>query len=373
MRIITNAIPLMGPMTGVGNYLYHLATEFRRQRQDFDYFYYYGFFSRKLRVYRGHSGGLYRAKETVKKIPIASSVARRLKNSLTGLQLRAYDLYFEPNFIPLAIRAKRTVTAIHDFSFHLYPQWHPRDRVEYFSKNFFSNIRRSDAVITVSRFVREQALELLDIPEDRFAVIPNGYDASVFNPSGGRVPDASAPENYILFVGSVEPRKNLLRLLQAYRALPERAQREHRLLLAGFKGWENREIVELLEKLKSRVQYLGYVENEALAALYRGAACFVYPSLYEGFGLPPLEAMACGCPVVVSRAASLPEVCGEAARYVDPVDTESIAGGILEVLENGALRKDLTAKGLARARLFSWETAAADTLRVFEEAAGAPR
>jgi len=360
-------------MTGVGNYIQNLAAEFRRQRPDLDYYYYYGFFSRKLRVSRGHSGGLHRAKDTVKKIPVASSIARRMKNALSGLQVRTYDLYFEPNFIPLGIRAKRTVTTIHDFSFHLHPQWHPRDRVEYFSKNFFPNIRRSDAIITVSQFIKEQALELLDIAEDRLAVIPNGYDASVFTPSGGRPPDASVPENYVLFVGSIEPRKNLLRLLQAYLALPERVQREHRLLLAGFKGWENREIIGLLEKLKGRVQYLGYVDTETLAALYRGAACFVYPSLYEGFGLPPLEAMACGCPAVVSRVASLPEVCGEAACYVDPVDTESIAEGILKVLENGELREDLISRGLERARLFSWEKSAADTLRVFEEATGGTR
>jgi glycosyltransferase involved in cell wall biosynthesis len=119
--------------------------------------------------------------------------------------------------------------------------------------------------------------------------------------------------------------------------------------------------------LKGAVNYLGFVNNEELAGLYRKASCFVYPSLYEGFGLPPLEAMACGCPVVVSNVTSLPEVCGDAGFYVNPLDVESIAAGIEKVLRDGELRQSMIEKGLERAKLFSWEKAAKEHLKVFEE------
>jgi glycosyltransferase involved in cell wall biosynthesis len=149
--------------------------------------------------------------------------------------------------------------------------------------------------------------------------------------------------------------------------LPEYIRKDFKLLLVGFKGWGNKQIVELLGKLKGTVDYLGYVNSEELAELYREASCFVYPSLYEGFGLPPLEAMACGCPVVVSNVTSLPEVCGDAAYYVDPYDVESIAEGMYKVLTDEAMRRNLIEKGLERAKLFSWEKAAKSTLRFLKK------
>jgi glycosyltransferase involved in cell wall biosynthesis len=126
------------------------------------------------------------------------------------------------------------------------------------------------------------------------------------------------PENFILFVGSIEPRKNLKRLLQAYTDMDDKIRKEFKLVLIGFKGWENEEIMRLIHKLKSDIFYLGYLPEEELGKLYNLARLSIYPSLYEGFGLPPLEAMACGCPIIVSHTASLPEVCGDAAFYADP-------------------------------------------------------
>jgi glycosyltransferase involved in cell wall biosynthesis len=177
----------------------------------------------------------------------------------------------------------------------------------------------------------------------------------------------SLPEKFILSVGSLEPRKNLSGLLQAFGQMKSRWGKEFKLVLAGLQGWENKTIWEQIQQLGDDVLYLGYVPITELGKLYNLASLFVYPSFYEGFGLPPLEAMACGCPVVVSNAASLPEVCGEAAHYVNPYEVESIAAGIEKVLRDDAYRKDLIGKGLARTEQFTWEKSAREHLRVFEE------
>ena len=368
MRIVINTIPLLGPLTGIGNCVYHLVTEFQRLRPDLNCTYFYGYYSRKLRFSAKKNGNFPQfVKELIKKNSILSGYASHLKSKVARLQLKNYDLYFEPNFIPLEIRAKKMVTTVYDFSFHLYPEWHPKERIEYFSRNFFPRIQKSDFIITISEYVAREAREILKIEEARIKTIYLGCNA-IFNRRGDETIRMKLPENYLLFVGSLEPRKNLVSLLNAYALLPNYLKKEFKLLLVGFKGWENVEIFRLLNKMKGHVEYLGYVGDEELAHLYRKATCFVYPSLYEGFGLPPLEAMACGCPVVVSNVASLPEVCGEAAYYIDPTHVESIAEGICRVLADEDLRQGLIQKGLERAKLFSWERTAEEHLKLFEEA-----
>lgn len=367
MRLVTNAIPLLPPLTGVGKYTYHVVHGLLSQRPHYDYTYYYGFFTRKLNFPRKK---LVRLREFVKKIPVVSTWARLLMHQMGNFQLRNYDLYFEPNFIPQKIRAKRMVTTVHDFSFYLYPEWHPEERIQYFSKNFFRQIERADVIITMSDFVAGEAREIIKSCNSKIVSIPEGYDKNIFNPNGNAEVGTGTRGNYILYVGSIEPRKNLVNLLKAYLLLPGHMRREFKLVLAGFKGWHNAEIEVMLEKLRGSVEYLGYISDEELANLYRNASCFVYPSFYEGFGLPPLEAMACGCPVVVSDRASLPEVCGDGALYVDPNGPDSIAEGIHKTLTDTSLRERLVQKGFERANLFSWEKTVEEHIKVFEELNG---
>ncbi len=369
MKLVINTIPLLSPLTGVGHYLHNLLIEFQRLRPEIEYTFYYGYLGKRLKVYTQREGtGFYRAKEWVQKIPMGFHTAQKVKHVLARINLTKFDLYFEPNFIPLDIRSKRIVATVHDFSFHLYPEWHPKERIDFFSRNFFKQIERADLIITGSRYIEREATDLLNGKNSKILTIYYGYDPVLFH-AQKEVEDEKLkfPNNYILFVGSIEPRKNLLGLLKAYLLLPEYVKKEFQLLLIGYKGWGNQEMVELMERLKGSVHYLGYLNNEELAALYRGASCLVFPSFYEGFGLPPLEAMACGCPVVVSNVASLPEVCGEAGYYVDPYCVESIAEGIYKVLTEDTLRKDLIQKGLERATLFSWEKSAREHLKAFEE------
>jgi len=175
------------------------------------------------------------------------------------------------------------------------------------------------------------------------------------------------PEKFILSVGTKEPRKNLDRLLRAYLELPEWMKGEFKIVLVGPQGWGEGYSTGVFQKIRDRLMVLDYVGVDTLACIYSLASLFVFPSLYEGFGLPPLEAMACGCPVVVSNAASLPEICGEAAFYVDPKDVPSMTGAMAKVLNDSELRERLISKGLEQAKLFSWEKTAKETLGIFSE------
>jgi glycosyltransferase involved in cell wall biosynthesis len=164
----------------------------------------------------------------------------------------------------------------------------------------------------------------------------------------------------------VEPRKNLKNLLLAYSILPKSLTDEVKLVIAGFRGWKNEEIMSLLMKLKKNVFYFGYVSDEELAILYNSAVVFVYPSFYEGFGLPNIEAMACGCPVITSDIPVMREICGDAACYVNPYEIESIKDGIIKVLEDKDFRNELVQKGFQRIKNFSWEKSASEHLKIFK-------
>jgi glycosyltransferase involved in cell wall biosynthesis len=369
-RIAIDAIPLLGRLTGVGHYIHQLVHQFGKLSPQHEYFYYYGYFSKRVLT-----GGkrLHALKDFLSKVPVVRTGLRGFRGTVAKYHSAKFDLYFEPNFIPLDIRARNIVTTVHDFSFQLFPEAHPKDRIRYFSKNFLGNVRRSAKIITDSDYTKLEAIDILRIPPDMITSIHLGVDHGLFKiyPSDALEAcrrDLGLPEKFILFVGTREPRKNLGRLVHAYAELPDPMQSEFSLVLVGPRGWGESD--SRGKKLGSRVIVLDYLDPQKLALAYNLASVLIYPSLYEGFGLPPLEAMACGCPVVVSRAASLPEVCGEAAYYVDPEDVSSIAEGTNRVLSEEALKKSLISNGLERAKLFSWEKTARKTLDVFEEVMG---
>lgn len=230
--------------------------------------------------------------------------------------------------------------------------------------------RRAARVITVSETARQDIMEHLGLPEERVVAVPNGVDGRYRQATSSR---KDLPPRYVLSVGTLEPRKNLVRLFEAVRLLAERpATRDIVLVHAGGYGWLADDIVRAAHSpaLRGRVGLLGYVTQENMASLYGQARLLAYPSLFEGFGLPVLEAMASGCPVVTSDRSSLPEVAGDAAVLVDPESVEAIAEGIGRVWEDDALAADLRARGLERARLFSWERTARLTADVYESVLG---
>jgi glycosyltransferase involved in cell wall biosynthesis len=288
-----------------------------------------------------------------------------LKENIDLLHSMAYAL-------PLACPARSVVT-VHDLSFLLFPQAFNRAKRLYLTAATRQAVRQADAVIAVSASTRRDVVRLLGVPEEKVAVVPNGIDET-FRPIAdrgrleARRQERSLPEHNILSVGTLEPRKNAETLIRAYAQLKRVSAIPHKLILAGGLGWRYEGLFALVEELglQGDVLFPGFIPYDELPLWYNVADLFVYPSLYEGFGLPPLEAMACGVPVIASHASSLPEVVGDAGFLVDPLDVEGLAEAMARVLGDGALRAEMRKRGLARAGQFSWLEAARGTARVYD-------
>jgi glycosyltransferase involved in cell wall biosynthesis len=268
------------------------------------------------------------------------------------------------------------VVTVHDLSFFLYPELFKRGNRTYLQTLTRRTVVQAERIIADSESTRRDILSVLGTPADRVVVVPAGVGAEMrpdADPDALRALRArrGLPERLVLFVGTLEPRKNLPRLLEAWSLLQQRGC-AHTLVIAGGKGWYYADIEATVQRLHlaESVLFPGYVPDEELPLWYNAAELFVYPSLYEGFGLPPLEAMACGTPVITSNAASLPEVVGEAAVIVDALDADALATAMATLLGDAELRSRLRAAGLARARGFSWRATAYGTSAVYHAILG---
>lgn len=237
-----------------------------------------------------------------------------------------------------------------------------------------TTVERADRIVVATTRVQGEVQAAFPASRGNCSVVPHGVDPA-FRPADESLrreirAEFGAPDGYLLAVGTLEPRKNLNFLIKGFDKAQE-ANPDLHMVLAGRRGWMAQAIFDELERrdLLGKVHITGYVKDRHLPALYRGAAAFIYPSLYEGFGLPPLEAMACGTPVIVSRGSSLPEVVGEAGLYIDPLSVDELAAAIERVNREPELAAELSAKGLEQASLFSWERAARETLDILRDAA----
>jgi len=363
-KILVDSISLLSPLTGIGRYTYEVSKQLEEDNSLLiEYF--YGYYSKKL-IKPSSSKEIKGLKSFISKKPMIKKIVRKILLSYVHLFSKSYELYWQPNFIPNSgIKAKKIVTTVHDFSFILYRDFHPKERIEYFEKYFFNNLDRSDMIITGSEYTKREILKYTKFKEDKIVVIYHGIDHNLFKVYQKIELGFDLPSKFILSVGSIEPRKNLLRLLKAYQGLPLEIKDEYKLLLVGFSGWENSEIISLIKELEEYVQYLGFISDEELAQVYNLATLFVYPSLYEGFGLPVLEAMACGTAVVSSGLSSLPEVGGDAPLYCDPYSITDIQEKIVSTLADSSKRDSMVEKGLAQAQKFSWQKSAQEHKRVF--------
>ncbi len=282
------------------------------------------------------------------------------------------SILFLPNHVaPLLPTPFPVVTTIFDLAFLRFPEHFPRRARSTLKRNTAHAVHRADRVITISEATMRDLLKTYGLPAQKVVVTYPGVDHNIFKPCVE--PSAlqavreryGLPEAFFLYVGALQPRKNLRRLLQAY-AMARSRGLEWSLVVAGPRTWLYEDIVAAL-KVTPGVRYLDYVPFADLPVLYNLAGAFVYVPLYEGFGLPVLEAMACGTPVITSNVSSLPEVAGDAAALVDPYDTEAIAWVLQQLAGDEELRRTMREKGLARAKSFSWERCARETLSVFEE------
>tara|TARA_R110002110_G_scaffold415765_2_gene655179 strand:- start:28604 stop:29755 length:1152 start_codon:yes stop_codon:yes gene_type:complete len=299
---------------------------------------------------------------------------RKKKQRRLGASLAAYRDYVlqSPNFsIPPV--AGRSVVTIHDLSVFHFPQFHPPDRVRYLRDEITFSVHAADAVVTDSEFVREELLQLFQLPEAKVTAVPLGV-SSLFKPR----PTSQTGEvlaryglrgaNYILSVGTIEPRKNIDALLDAYMKLSDTLRKCHPLVIVGGSGWNNAKVMARLAQMHASRQliYLSYVNESDLPHIYSGATVFCYPSFYEGFGLPVIEAMASGIPVVCSNASSLPEVCGGVASQFDPYNARAIAAALQGALEDSAWRSEAAALGVDHVQRYRWDATAKAMLTIYE-------
>ncbi len=281
------------------------------------------------------------------------------------------ELYHATEHLLMPLRHVPTVLTVHDLIFHLFPQHHKRLNYWYLNAAMPLYCRRANAIVAVSQATKRDLVRIYGLDPAKITVVHEAA-APHFAPAlPAQVAQARAryglPDRYLLHVGTIEPRKNLNRLLEAVHRLRE-AGEDARLVVVGSKGWLYQGFFQRLEELDLRdtVQLPGYVSDTDLPAVYSGASLVVMPSLYEGFGLPVLEAMSCGTPVVCSNVSSLPEIGGDAARYFDPTDVPAMTEAILSVWRDGALQEAMRQRGLARAAQFSWARAAEETVAVYE-------
>lgn len=280
---------------------------------------------------------------------------------------RGADVFHCTNQVRTPPRTIPVTATIHDLTCWKMPELHSEANVRADREFAEQVLSRAAGVIAVSECTRRDAIELLGIPPERIRTIYNGVADAYFE--APLPPPRLKP--YVLFLGTIEPRKNVDRLLDAWDLLPASIRREYELLLAGGAGWHCEATIERLRRSGAGVRWLGYFPEAQLPQLIRGATLLVYPSLYEGFGLPVAQAMACGTPCVTSHAGSLPEIAGDAAVLVDPESVEEIRDAILRLIESPDERQRLSEAGRARAgRLFRWERAARESLRFFREISG---
>lgn len=368
LRIAIDLTGLWRPPTGTFVY----ALELARQLLSFDdHNSYTFFFTEEVHENFRELTGKFRSVV----IPVREEVISKQLVMAAVCNMLHLDIIHFPGFpAPLAC-FRPFIWTLHDATSWLYPETQNWKGRLYFGHLGALTARSSKAIITVSNESKRNITEALRVPESKVKVIYEGVgdafrridDQALLSSIRARY---SLPERFLLTVGTLEPRKNLPFLIRAHQRFCETTGTNIGLVIVGRKGWKPQAIDQSLAGAGSDVVVTGFVPREDLVGLYNLADVFVLPSLYEGFGFPPLEAMACGCPVIVSDRGSLPEIVGDAALLIDPMDTDSLVGALRSVLEDPSLARRLTEKGRTRVKEFSWKTTASKTLDLYREVAG---
>lgn len=375
MRIAINASSLLSPATGIASYTRNLAHALLNSGEVEAFFFYAMGWSRNLR--ETSLPAVQPLKNVIKKlVPHPYEISRFLQKRrfCAGMARYRPDIYHEPNYLAFPFDGPLVLT-VHDLSHIRYPETHPAGRVKAMNKYVPLSVERAAQIITDSEFVKREIVK-------HFRVSPAKVHAIHLGVGGHYVPRSAeqtaaalkahglAYRNYIFAVGTLEPRKNLIQAINAHSGLPQAARKRMPLVIAGMKGWLTRELDARIRVAEERgeVRWLGYVSAADLPLLYSGARLFVYPSLYEGFGLPVLEAMASGVPVITSDQASLPEVAGDAAIMVDPHDFAGLRDAMLRMIEDEEETGRRAKLGRIQAARFTWQACAEKTLAVYRQA-----
>ena len=360
MRIGVDASrSVVRPRTGTENYSYHLIREMLELGRANDYTLY---FNRPPAPDDFAPG---RAEHRVIPLPRLWTHVRLSAE----MAARPPDVLFVPSHVLPAVHPRRSVATIHDLGYLYWPKAHPLARRWYLHLSTLFNARASSRVIADSQATADDLTRRYRVPRDKIEVIHLGCGPEYRPPSAEAAASVRSryalPERYVLAVGTIQPRKNLGRLVEAFLQV-RRAAGDAVLVLVGKPGWGAEPVLRQVAASGSAVRILGYVPDRDMPALLGGAEVLAFPSLYEGFGLPALEAMACGTPVICANNSSLPEIVGEAGLLVPPTEVDAIAGALILLLEDPALREELRRRGLERAAGFTWRRCAESTLDLLE-------
>lgn len=376
-RILIEGSPIFRNRSGVGQYVYRLLDslfELDKQRR----YHIFGFIFAGKRFtdpYKGkHKNVSYRL---IRYVPskVFNVFSRRVfVPPVDVLTFTKPDLVIFTNFVrmPLPSGAK-SISFIYDLSFMLHGEHAGKKNRQIMMREAPKSAAKSDAIVTISQNSKNEIVEHYGINPDKIHIVHPALYHAEYYPRSVREQTAVAkkykiPGKYILFTGTIEPRKNIIGVLEAYAALPQNVRDEYTLVLAGGRGWNDQGIYKRLKELaQEKIIVTGYVADEDLPALYSGASVFVFPTLYEGWGMPVVEAMACGTPVITSNNSSMPEAGGDAAVFIDAKDTKELTQQIQHVLSNQKLAATMVKKGIAHAKQFSWEQSAKDLKKVIDQ------
>lgn len=370
--VAVNASILRAPRTGIGHYLAELVRALAAHSEF------------ELRLFNGWNWqtelpdaampGYSRLSPLLKRLPGAYALRRAVEQRRFDRQAMGLDLYHEPSLWPFEFEGPMVMT-LHDLTHVHYPETQPVDRLAAIRRYSERGVERARRILVDSHFIAGEVRRHYGVPTERIVVAPLGH-APRFHP---REPTALAPRlaplglqpgRYLLCVGTLEPRKNLQLALRAHERLPATLREQYPLVLAGMPGWRAEQLEKPLQRALAggQVRLLGYQDDLGLAELFAGARLLLFPSLYEGFGLPVLEAMASGTPVISSDHSALPEVVGQAGLLIDPQDEAACADAIERLIEDDQVWTSLREAGLMRARDFSWQRCARITAGVYREA-----
>lgn len=369
MKVALELQPCCGNRSGIGNYTYELA----KRLQNENGLSFSGNIFNFLRRHDNHIA-LSGISMPIREQPCMSyGIYRRIWNWLPF----RYEKLFSPadltiffNYIVPPKVTGKVISVIYDMTYLRYPETMNRNNIKRLREGLSRSIIASDHIVTISKFSQMEISQLLKVPKEMISVVPCAPSLSKEYVSFDTlVKERGICQPFILCVGTIEPRKNLSRLIRAFTLLKREYKIPHQLVLAGGKGWNNEEIYRSAKAspYSSDILFTGFISDEEKNTLYRHADVFVFPSLYEGFGLPPLEAMACGCPIVCSSVASLPEIMGEAGTFVDPLDENSIVDGVWKVLSDKVYTSEMIRRGYDQAKKFTWEASAKKLKRICRE------
>ncbi len=357
---------------GIARYIYHLLRELPRAASDL-----------QLNVYSTEPEAATRLSDITihtTRLPAHKPLARILwEQTILPFELlqKNYTLFHSLAYVSPFLNRTPTIVTLYDLSFILYPEYFRAFQRLYLRFGTRLSVARAQRIITISESTKRDAIQLLNVDANRIDVITPGVESEFFHDVDANTiaqfrRNKNLPDPFILFVGTREPRKNIPTLLRAFAQATRAAQLPHSLVIAGARGWMDQTIPQMLAELNiaKDVFFPGFVPHTELPLWYRAADAFVYPSQYEGFGMPPLEALACGTPTITSNVSSLPEAVGDAALLIDPRSPEQLAAALIKILTDSALRDELRGRGFQHARQFTWTRAAQQTAQTYRRALG---